>query len=304
MSKSKFSEIAKVLIVSIMTILLFGVSFIGINGFALAAATNRIITMPPPSDVSDNILPHMDAVPKNYPSPVITVVKPAYADVRLNNINTLSAEQAAELGAQYIWEVLGENIDGKTVYMSYSILPSNTKFYWVGMVMDASKEVGSTRESFIQFTINAVSGERTGIHDMQKNETDLPVKSMTLGEYNEFLAAAPANIGKYEQLAKEYAQKHFNLTDVKDDITFNGMQVVTANGDRNSNNNIILYRDTLLSFTVADQRGRGAKITISMETDKLYSLTTQHNDFMPGFEHDYGQFSENSAVKIPNSNDK
>jgi hypothetical protein len=304
MSKSKFSEIIKVLIVSIMTIMLFCVSFIGINGFALAAVTNRIITMPPPSEVSNNILSYMDAAPKNYPSPVITVIEPAYVDARLNNINALSAEQAAELGAQCIWEVLGENIDGKTVYMSYSILPSNAKLYWVGMVMDSSIEAGSTRESFIQFMINAVSGERASIHDMRINGADLPAKPMTLGEYNELLTTTLEKIGRYEQLAKEYAQKYFNLTDVKDDITFNGMQVVTANGDRNSNNNVILYRDTLLSFTVADQRGREAKITVSMETDKLYNLTTQHNDFIPGFEHSDGQRDEYSAVPIPNSNDR
>jgi hypothetical protein len=240
-------------------------------------------------------------MPNDYPSPVMTIVEPVYADVRLNNINALSAQQAAELGAQYIWEVLGENIDEKNVYMSYRILPSNTKFYWVGMVMDSSMEAGSTRESFIQFVINAVSGERTGIHDMRQNDMNLPIRSMTLDEYNKLLSTIPVNIEKYEQLAKEYAQKHFNLTDVKDDITFNGMQVVTANGDRSSNNNIILYRDILLSFTVVDQRGREAKITVSMETDKLYSLTTQHNDFMPGFEHSDDQFDEYSAIPIPNS---
>jgi hypothetical protein len=242
--------------------------------------------MPPPVVVTNNTLSYIDAVPKNYPSPVITVVEPTYEDFRLNNIDALSAEQAAELGARYIWEVLGVNIIGKTVYMSYSILPSNTKFYWVGMVMDSSVEAGSTRESFIQFVVNAVSGERTSIHDMRKNDTDLPAKPLTLDEYNELLTTTPVNIGKYKQLAKEYAQKHFNLTDVKDDITFDGMQVVTANGDRGSNNNVVLCKDTLLSFTVADQRGREAKVTVSMETDKLCSLTTQHNDFIPGFEHD------------------
>jgi hypothetical protein len=118
------------------------------------------------------------------------------------------------------------------------------------------------------------------------------------------LTTPPVNIGKYEQLAKEYAQRHFNLTDVKDDITLNGIQVVSASGDRNPNSNVILYIDTLLSFTVTDQRGREAKITVSMETDKLYSLTTQHNDFMPGFELDDGQRGENSAVPIPNNNDR
>jgi hypothetical protein len=300
MSKNKFNEIVKVLIVSVLSIMLFGTAFIGINGFALAAVTNRIITMPPPSEVTNSILSYMDAVPENYPSPVITVIESAYVDVRLNNINALSAEQAAELGAQYIWEVLGENIDEKTVYMSYSILPSNTKFYWVGMVMDSSVETGSTRESFIQFVINAVSGERTSIHDMRKYDTDLPIKAMTLDEYNGLLTTTPVNIGKYMQLAKEYAQKHFNLTDVKDDVAFDGIQVVTANGDRGSSNNVILYKDTLLSFTVADQRGREAKITISMETDKLCSLTTQHNDFMPGFEHDDSQRDNDSAIPIPN----
>jgi hypothetical protein len=182
MSKSKFDEIIKVLIVSIMTILLFSVSFISLNGFALAAVTNRIITIPLPLEVSNNILSYMDAAPNNYPSPVITVIEPAYEDIRLNNVNTLSARQTAELGAQYIWEVLGENIDGKTVYMSYKILPSSTKFYWAGMVMDSPTEAGSTRESFIQFTINAVSGERISISDMRKNSTDLPVKPITLDE--------------------------------------------------------------------------------------------------------------------------
>jgi hypothetical protein len=303
MSKSKFNEIIKVLIVSIITILLFSVSFIGINRFALAAVINRTKTIPPPSEVSNNILSYMDAVPKDYPSPVITVIEPAYADIRLNNINTLSAQQAAQLGAQYIWEVLGENIDGKTVYMSYNILPSNTKFYWVGMVMDNSKEAGSTRESFIQFMINAVSGERISIHDMRKNDMDFPAKAMTLDEYNELLTTIPVNIGKYEQLAKEYAQKHFNLTDVTG-VTWGGIQVVTASGDRRSSGNVILSMDTLLSFTFTDQRGREAKVTVSMETDKLCSLTTQHNDFMPGFEHDDIQFNENSAVKIPNSNNR
>jgi hypothetical protein len=100
MSEGKFSEIVKVFIASIMLIVLFGAAFVGINGFILAAVTDRIITMPPPVVDANNTLSYVDAVPENYPSPVIAVVEPAYENVIFNNIKALSAEQVQKLVAE------------------------------------------------------------------------------------------------------------------------------------------------------------------------------------------------------------
>jgi hypothetical protein len=240
-------------------------------------------------------------VPENYPFPVITVRKSADLDFRLDYLKVLSAEQVAELGARYIWEALGENIDGKTVYLSFNLFPSNTKVYVVGTVMDNPPAADSIRDSFIQFTIDAVSGERIGIRDRRDNNTDLSGKPLTLDEYEALLSTTPANIGEYAQLVKEYAQKHFHLTDVIS-VVFNSTQIVVEqSGSGDSIRNTVIYKETLLSFTATDELGREAIVTVSMETRKLQNLTTQHNDFMPGFEHG-DNLDINSAVVIPDRN--
>ena len=136
MKKHKLSEIMKVAAASVLSIGVFSMAFMGINSVALAAATNG--TQSIPSAVETVNIPD-NLPPENFQSPAITVLEETNeANNVERNAHALTSEEAAEIGAQYIWEVFGESIDNTTIIMTYSNWQGMTRTYWQGVVMSNS----------------------------------------------------------------------------------------------------------------------------------------------------------------------
>lgn len=195
--------------------------------------------------------------------------------------NAMPMEEATQIGARYIWDVLGEDLEGKNVFMSYQAQPSSTRTHWVGMVSN-----DGIRESSFEFTIDAISGERISIIRLHCSDEGAVPRTATREQINERLQTTPANIEHYTQFAWQFAGLHFHATDVES-VVFNNLSVgaFRNNNTRSQEDfdaNIITYTETLLHFTAIDENGRNAMLSISMETGKLISLHTQRNDFVPG----------------------
>jgi len=276
MKKKKHNEIIKVIVVSALSIGIFSATFIAGNQVVLSSATSQQLSVPL-AQTAANMLPHTEVVPENYPFPNFTVVEHEGAE---RSMGTLSPEKAAELGARYIWEVLGEDIDGKTIYMRYETPQHTSRTHWSGLVT-----VGAGRESVITFNIDGINGERISISDNRRSDANLPERNMTMYQLFGLDNVVPENIEFYTDIARVFAQSHFSLTSVTD-VRFERMQpTVIDRGDRDAGDlAVVTYRERALRFTATDERGRQALVIISMDTHELHQVSTQRSDVVPGFE--------------------
>jgi len=140
MNRNRNKGILVTTVASVLSIVMFSTLFVGANRLALATAVNTTERIPA-ATVPVNAAEAENIQPVGYQRPSITVVEDeSNASYYTKSANTLSVEDAADIGAQYIWDVFGENIDGMTVLMNYSSFPSSTRTYWHGTVLSGDQE--------------------------------------------------------------------------------------------------------------------------------------------------------------------
>ena len=291
----------------VLSIGMFSALFIGANNVAYAAANGSTVSFPATAN-THNAAVRESVVPAGYQTPSLTVneIHSFYE----KTANTLTAEAAAELGAQYIWEVFGVSVDGKTVEMSYGSFPSNTRTHWYGYVIPAggsaitTLSINENNEAVIEkastlftFSIDAVTGARISVwQDMENRFDDMANDpTITLEEMNaitvpwltEMLAGnnplftrfTPEQIEMYEQMAKGYAEKHFNTTDVVSVKYEAGSPYLFA---RAADGRVVV-RNYIVTFAITDNTGREAHVSVITGTTRLHNINTNHNDIIPGF---------------------
>lgn len=122
-----------------------------------------------------------------------------------DNANALSADEAAELGAQYLWDLFQADLSGKVVYMSYTVDPSRKIGYWNGDVYENESAITDIMSpSDYSFSIEAISGKRnTALLDMSK----LDAKETILYKESEAEVRFKDSIEECRVLAKTVAEK-------------------------------------------------------------------------------------------------
>jgi len=209
----------------------------------------------------------------------------------------MTAEEAARIAEQYIWDVFGKSIEGMYVTMSYSdcwLRPSKGR--WTGSVSLTPQDMEAYHAYVIcsslidikfTFTIDSITGERLEIsyhplgsppvnitHDTQplwESPKGLAIQAMDDNELADFVGIAPEQLEIYIQEAYELAQAHFANTTVKNVAL--GRNVTTPTGpmqlpgifvllDTNADGSIFgTY--TGLEFTVTNHEGSEAIVTIT-----------------------------------------
>jgi len=278
MKWGKGNEIIKVVMATMLSIGLFSVAFVGANHIVFAVACNQVETLPRLEAIRDTSVAEVRPL-ENYQRPTIFVYEES-PNFYVKSANALSPQEAAELGAQYIWEVFGESIDGKKVEMFYSGHPSQTRAYWHGSVADSSvARENVSQEAIFRFTLDAVTGERLGINKDFDQQWD-GIQKEPLEKPQE----TQSQMDEYAQIAAEYAQRHFNQSTVTSAIfSYDAYApVIRPNGK-------IAFDVRLLIFTVSDQTGRDAEVAISAETKELFSIDTTYDDLVPGFNAETGE---------------
>jgi hypothetical protein len=274
---------------------------------ALGAATGGTVI------ITADTTPHFseNSLPEGYQSPELTIDGQDWSNP---DVNAMSREEAAEIGAQYIWEVFGESIDGLYVRMlSYSV-PSETRAYWRGTVHHEEFTLPFGLHSFIgveiteemvnemriignmssppeifRFVIDAVTGERINIsRDFDYGSDDMALlremaqneeSRMIMGNFYQTVQP-PDDITKYAQAALDAAQRHFTGTQAVSVVLDNVYPAPYSFG-RDSNGNIFV-KYLSLNFLVTDSTGREAYVDVH-ETKGVSGISTEHNDVMPGF---------------------
>jgi len=308
--KNITKDLLKVTGATALTLTLAVSAFTGVNNLAFAAATQpEQLTLATPAAVTapDNA-PQAEEIQAAYIEPNLTIIMNKNLDENgipySNNIpsaNAISYEEAAKIGAQYIWDLYGESIDGKTVEMTYSAQPFSSRAYWHGTVANSKDDLsipenyetypaeeGDTiaatnivDKTLYNFAIDAVTGERVSIYpnvNIPEPEYLSEGKTYTLSpvQMEAMQYEAPANVDEYAKIAEEFAQIHFNHSKVTSvEFTF----ISLSHGDRAAS--IEAYKayqeayragkDKPFTFTLYEE-GRGITFNVTDDTGRVANI--------------------------------
>ena len=333
MTKTKLKEFIKIAAICALSIGAFSAAFTGLNNIAFNAATNGTaplpIVQPEPAatvemqtaevqEASYVLLADAHTAEEigEFVVPNLTVI--GVTDHNFHTIHTsaMSMEAAAQIGAEYIWDVFGISIDGMYVTMFYSAWDGHAREHWHGQVFLSRADAMST-ESFnpiFWFAIDSITGMRIDISQsmpmvnrpeideraimewrMYISEDTLALHMMDDDELINYFELAPEKLEYYTQRALGYAERHFNESTVQNIML--GMLVEHADretmvipgiriGPDIDENGELTSVIAGFTFTATDHTGRNAEIMINIEQSMFRGtvhIFTQQNDRIPGF---------------------
>ena len=307
MTKNKKGGFIKVAVISAVCIGVFSAAYIGINSFVFANATNRAESVPTatitadvPMEVSPVAIirspqtsPPADAdtaeyAPEFWPPTLTITINPNQHYVTMPH-NAISHQEAAQLGARYIWDMLGECIDGMYVSLLYTFWPSHTRPFVIGDVTETRQDgfgVTENNERRFAFTLDAATGERMSIHRLQY--FDMSAETLDVlrqADNSDFFSLrldnteTPDQLDDFVQTAMMYAGKHFAGMEI---VGAEFIQVF-ASGFGLDENGELIVTTRQLNFEVTAESGLIADIAIDEATGQLRLLCTANNYIVPGF---------------------
>jgi len=298
MKRTKCVEILKVTAVAVLSIGIMSAAFIGFNAQAFADATNNGHSVPitiTHAASASTVAQGVAEAPEGFQSPTLVV-----GEVQENNpsILALCPEDAAQIGAMYVWDMFGECLDGMYVDMWYQVWPSHTRAYWFGHVAE-SKEAFMNSQFLYSFLIDAVTGERIDITRIEITYRSAAVQAalneqVLRGDYGRNVDGTgdtifdvlynirtsqqmPELFNEQVQAAKELAQRHFVGTEV---VSAEFVSFGIAGLDLDEDGNLVIT-SYMLTFNVTDSTGRIANVAFNEETGALLNISTQMNDVIP-----------------------
>ena len=308
-------EVIKIILASALCLGVLTVGFFTVHNLSLAAETEGVelpepeINQPAVATLVVNETPEISEESQKTEIAFEVVLNSSNATP---DANTLSAEAAAEIGAQYILDMFGVCVDGKTITMTYwGQHPSQTRSIWGGSIgrtyfydedsqrmIEDTDTTSSTINRFmiedtdtISFSIDAVTGERISIH----SNADFPELSEEVraaleeifnnsdGRATEEMIAlrtgAPVEYDKFIEAVRAHAQRHFVNTEIVS-VEFMTANAIAYNLDENGN---LYITNRQLIFEVIDSTGRVAEMAVVEATKRFVWLDTSTNDIIPGF---------------------
>jgi hypothetical protein len=329
-TRIKGKELLKVVAMCVLSIGLFGAAFVGFNQLIFAAATNEAVPLPthaeifapaPVSElrqlesgigrVQEENLPqnsaHTEIEAEIFTAPDLTLI---YQNNHPVPASALSMEEAAQIGARYIWDVFGTSIDGMYVRMFYAAHSSHSRTYWHGIVhaerfdgFDIENDDIAARIAFndailYNFSIDAITGMRVDISTgfrFTVSQDELINRSteerfaviearwweLNLAEQLTFLGISIADIAEYIETARFLADAHFATEGLMGELSTLRIQL----GENGLELAAIEY--------VLTHENREAVISVATSVAHAirYGIQTIHNDFIPGFEFHYDGIS-------------
>ncbi|MCL2364389.1 MAG: hypothetical protein FWC71_06990 [Defluviitaleaceae bacterium] len=189
--KRKPGEIIKTAAASLAFVAMFGIALMGANHLAFANASNNTLEIEQPEAMSVTQTLNVAAHDGNMGVSIANALSVEQTPRRTFTIiestiytwpwnappesfeTALSAEEATQIGAQYIYEIFGEDIDGATVQMTFNahMRHRNNTGVWTGVVGDGVQpddvdfEMNIGTPLFL-FMLNAETGEAIHVERM------------------------------------------------------------------------------------------------------------------------------------------
>ena len=296
-------EIIKVVAGTALCLGLFTASVLGSPRPVQATPTNTTIPPPVANSPATPTSATQQTPETKMPEMTLSVI---FESDTAPSAQAMTPEDAAYIGAQYIWDIFGENIDGKMVHMMYRAHESMTRTFWSGIVTHQTDICLSEDDGFanllinyavFEFTIDAVCGKRIDIMRTQRAQNMSAEvmaaldavwnRSREQGDTEELInlrggGPAPANLDDYKQAAKEIAQIQFLTSEIYD-VEFRGSSATGFDLDENGN---LIITGRQLTFAVTNSTGRTADIALDELTKQLRWIFTAQNDIDPDFRYE------------------
>jgi len=272
------NSILKIAGVSAISFGLLGASLVGLSNTALAhvidtsAPLALMVSVPTYSTlVADATQPTETAETNAFAAPNLRVYDKTESYVTVSAY-AISTDEAAQIGAEYIWEMLGIDIDGLAVELRYSnFQPHNTLSVFHGTVVTGT-------DVSLNFMLDAMTGERMMISRRTINTTNADVseawammqRAAGSGQCAFPIALSQGEHDLYLELARGFAQKHFNNSNVTD-VSFT--TALASSFDRDTNGNIIVT-SRRLHFDATDDAGRMIMISVYQGSQELSVIST------------------------------
>lgn len=258
--------------------LILGASTLISQGFiqvASASEYNKTEIIPTNYADSTNVTTQT-TVPDGYTKANYTVgsIDLEYYKDKVPTQKDLTKEEAAELSAQYLWQIYGANLEGQTIEMGYDTASdTRPRPEWTADVFMKNQDYhDGYRIKLYEVVIDSVTGEISGIN-MDR-------------ELKEKVEAGPDSSideDEFKAVAKQYAQK-YNI--VHSDIE---SIICTGQGASFPTNEIGTYGDPDISFEFHGTNGEVAGITISRYDKILKGIsfkTISYEEMEKQFEED------------------
>jgi len=172
----------------------------------------------------------------------------------------MTKEDAAELAAQYLWQVYGANLEGQTIVMGYTNTTSDnpSRPMWVAEIEIKSQDYhdGYLVDGYGAW-IDSVTGELLHIYINRTLEEKIEVGSITTPDEDP---------GKYESTAKKLAEKYNVVHGEIESIKYVGQGCTTTNPPG-------IYGDPNISFEIHGKNGEIAHMSFSRYDEVLLGIT-------------------------------
>jgi len=316
--QSKFKEISKAALATVVAVALFGGLLWGINTRTLHGATQGETYV---SQTVEEVRIPDHPVPEEPETINLAAVTNITAKEVAISPSALSEDDAAWIGATYILEVFGVCIEGMYMELEFTGWDRTTRALWSGVVshedrnsivrMQRANELhddfmtrrnaGADRETiaiewesmmenyryvpgYFYFIIDAVTGERIDIWRNQEamrgfvTDADDIITRYVYREWRGDWQAAitadvtPDDIARFSKIAADYTQRHFNNTTVSSVAFSWAVSSLIVEGDMN------IMRQNSLIYTVMDDTGRVAQVTVCQHSSTVTAIHTSRND--------------------------
>jgi len=333
--KTKVKEFVKIAAICTLSIGAFCAAFAGLNNVAFNAATSGTMLLPTvqeqtlePFEVqgttyveqagySVHVVQITDDEIGEFITPNLTIIGVTDHNFHTIPASAMSMEEAAQVGAEYIWDVFGVSVDGMYVTMFYSAWQGHVREHWHGQVFLTRVDAMSTERfnPVFWFAIDSETGKRVDISHtntvqaanqpelderaimawrMYMSDETLALHDMDDAGLMNHFGFCSEELEVYTQRALRYAERHFNETTVENimlgmtietmdrgTMTIPGIRIGPGIGEDGELSAVIAG----FTFTATDNTGREAEIMINLSSmfRGTVHIFTQQNDRIPGF---------------------
>lgn len=252
----------KTVVVSAAAITLCSTVFIGANNVVMAMALDKEESISTTYNVNNTFIDKA----KDYVKADYQVLENKV--MRSINSGALPVDQAAEIGAQYLWNMFKVDLSGKTIYMSFFIDPDAAKAYWTGDIVEPGSDISDAAPTY-SFVVEAISG--AGVSASKKYEkkgTTVPFDPEKLREeYRN-------NCDEYLELAKQFSEKHSGVKATMAEFKDISATIDRSSIDHKNPGNYSRAYEVFVQVIVTDEQGQKTEVTISTDSKTLQSINT------------------------------
>lgn len=251
---------------STIAIGLCGTIFVGASNTVMALALDKEESIPTTYNISTTVIDKAD----DYVKADYNVLENKI--MSSTNASALPIEEAAEIGAQYLWDMFQIDLEGKTIYMSYFVDPSVAKAYWSGDIIETGSDISDGPPTY-RFVIEAISGKRNSVSKQYgRKEATVPFN------YQKVTEEYRNNCDEYLQLAKQFTEKHFGTkaiaAEFKDIAASIDGKSIPAGKSPSDADGVIRAYEIFVVVIVTDEEGQQTEVTISTDSKNLQTINT------------------------------